>query len=431
MMREQFIEYYTPADIEYKKFLTDGILVLDANVLLSPYKVDATTRNQFFSMLENLRDRIWVPYHAAWEFFQNRPSVLSGEDKVYQNLEKPLQDARDKVRDHLATLVGHPVVTETEGVRLIRHLEDALSLVAKMSSGRDEKLEDALRSDSILAKWEKILEGRIGSKPSEDDSKKYEDSAKERYDKGVPPGNLDAKKLTNKYGDAIIWMQILDYAKSNPAPVLLLTNDVKEDWYRRQSGRTIGPRVELVREMKNVAGVEYYQQRLSAFLSRASEILQQPISNEAIEQVSRTSGLEFSSELERAVAQTLSSIVPMREIYRAINPSAEPPMPNLRFNTSAGSAGIEVVNHSKPLSSLDISYLAEMVQESGIKGLLVVSSSGFTRVAQQEIDTMANRSNYHIEAIHWKESMPEEFLRDAIFRLLEKPISKSVKNIWK
>lgn len=69
-MRAAFSEYYSPTDDEYQAILTAGTIVLDANVLLAPYKLGADARKQTFSILESLRDRLWIPYQAAWEFLR-------------------------------------------------------------------------------------------------------------------------------------------------------------------------------------------------------------------------------------------------------------------------------------------------------------------------------------------------------------------------
>ncbi|GAA4334891.1 PIN-like domain-containing protein [Flaviaesturariibacter amylovorans] len=51
-----------------------------------------------------------------------------------------------------------------------------------------------------------------------------------RYMGRVPPGFQDETKLTNKYGDLIIWREILEYSKAqNIRKVVLVTNDGKKD----------------------------------------------------------------------------------------------------------------------------------------------------------------------------------------------------------
>ena len=47
----------------------------------------------------------------------------------------------------------------------------------------------------------------------------------------VPPGFLDSDKNDNKYGDYIIWKEIISKCKeSNSSAIIIITNDEKSDW---------------------------------------------------------------------------------------------------------------------------------------------------------------------------------------------------------
>ncbi|MEU9699418.1 PIN-like domain-containing protein [Streptomyces sp. NPDC047981] len=377
-MRASFSEYYTPDDSEYERFVSEGMIVLDANVLLTPYRVDAETRVQVFSVLEELKERIWIPYQAGWEFFKNRPNVLGGEDKVYADLEKPLKQALQSIEAHMKTLKGHPVVTDQEQSRITRHLEDAIALVARLGEGRDEKLEDALRLDSILSRWESILEGRVGEAPSGVIREGWIKEAEVRYEAEVPPGYKDASKpLANRYGDALLWLELLEHLKSHreggPDRVLLVTNDAKEDWYREQSGRTIGPRVELVKEMESV-GVKYYQQRLSGFLRRSAQFLAKEVSPEAIQQVTRSSLGDYV-QYEAAVISALQEAFPgMADTRHSVSAKGEI-LPDAIIETSNGPFGVEV-KMVQVIGLKELTQLRGLAEISGLSGLLVVTPTG-------------------------------------------------------
>src|SRR5207244_2596557 len=91
-----------------------------------------------------------------------------------------------------------------------------------------------------------------------------------RYAKGIPPGYADATKPgDNKYGDAVLWIQLLEHARTRAAPIIFVTDDVKEDWWTRVAGRTVGPRPALVEEMGSVAGQAFWMYRAAAFMQYA------------------------------------------------------------------------------------------------------------------------------------------------------------------
>jgi hypothetical protein len=55
---------------------------------------------------------------------------------------------------------------------------------------------------------------------------------KERYGRRMPPGFKDDKKPEDKkYGDLILWYQIIDEAKKSKKPIVLISGDVKDDWW--------------------------------------------------------------------------------------------------------------------------------------------------------------------------------------------------------
>ncbi|WP_226484198.1 PIN domain-containing protein [Streptomyces parvulus] len=304
-MRQQFSEYYSPSDDEYEKFLKEGIISLDANVLLNPYRVDKEARTQVFAVLDNLKERLWVPYQASLEFFTNRPSVMAGEESVYQKLESPLLSARSKIEEHLKTLKYHPVVSAEVHREMLGGIDALLAKVNHLSRERDAKLEDALRNDTILSKWESLLEGRVGERPDDAKSAALLEDAEKRLSKSLPPGYRDAEKDENSAGDAVLWLQLLEHAQTTKRRLILITDDTKDDWYRRHGGKTIGPRVELVREMREKAGVPYYQQTLAAFIRRAGALLHTPISQKTVEQVRSSSINVVAQHYESIVSSAL------------------------------------------------------------------------------------------------------------------------------
>ncbi|WP_143655915.1 PIN-like domain-containing protein [Streptomyces sp. XY006] len=387
-MRDHFNEYYTPDDEEYRKFLTEGTIVLDTNVLLAPYKLDADTRRQVFSVLESVQGRLWVPYQAGWEFFENRPGVIAGEDKIYQELEKPIKDAKAKLESHFSTLRAHPVVTPEEQTAVMRHVEDALAIVHRLSGGRDGKLEDALRADAVLEQWQRLLAGRLGDPPSHETLSARIELAKDRYAKKTPPGYLDAEKEINTYGDALLWLDVLDKVEKSPGHFLLITNDTKEDWYRRQSGRTIGPRVELVREVASVGG-NYYQQKLDAFLKRAARVVDKNVSDKSLEAISRTSEKELQSHLMGRIIHEVRNISPEATLSQPF--SLNGPTVDIIVSTRQGSIGIEVKNYAGKLTARDIKYLEDVLATQAMDGFILVSTSEISPVAIKGLKEAANR----------------------------------------
>lgn len=50
------------------------------------------------------------------------------------------------------------------------------------------------------------------------------------------------------YGDLIVWKQVIQKSKKDKINIILVTDDLKEDWWLKINGKTIGPRFELIKE---------------------------------------------------------------------------------------------------------------------------------------------------------------------------------------
>lgn len=59
------------------------------------------------------------------------------------------------------------------------------------------------------------------------------DDGEKRYKKENPPGYKDAKKKDGirKYSDLIWWKEVIQYARKSRKNIVLVTDDVKEDWW--------------------------------------------------------------------------------------------------------------------------------------------------------------------------------------------------------
>jgi len=93
-----------------------------------------------------------------------------------------------------------------------------------------------------------------------------------------------------KYGDFLVWKQLLEHSKSvNAKSVIFVTDDGKEDWWWKiesDGPKTIGPRPELVEEARASALVEtLLMYNPEGFLKYAKEFLKAQVSEETLKEV--------------------------------------------------------------------------------------------------------------------------------------------------
>jgi hypothetical protein len=116
---------------------------------------------------------------------------------------------------------------------------------------------------------------------------------------GKSPADLGSYEY-NKYGDVILWFQMLDFAKSIRKPILFVTDDGKSDWYlsKEESKGIMKPRPELVQEMLVEANVIVQLYQGYEFLDKATTYLDLQQKPEVIEEAKEISE-QNTLEIER------------------------------------------------------------------------------------------------------------------------------------
>jgi hypothetical protein len=145
------------------------------------------------------------------------------------------------------------------------------------------------------------LRGRIGEAFSKKRLKDVIAEGEARYKEKVPPGYEDEKKRegNDRFGDLIIWFQLIEKAQKEKRAITFVTADEKEDWWKEFQGKTIGPRPELVAEMQSKAGVAFQMLKPERFMAVAAEKLKQDVKPAAIKEVKEVREAESWAALNR------------------------------------------------------------------------------------------------------------------------------------
>ncbi len=122
------------------------------------------------------------------------------------------------------------------------------------------------------------------------------------------------KKSTDQYGDLVVWHEIMEYAARTQRPIILITDDQKPDWWQQSSGKTVGPRPELVQEMLDNAHVQFYMYTPKNFLERAQSFLgfqdsQAQVTVDEVDAINRADAELFLETLRDENQQQLNSLV--------------------------------------------------------------------------------------------------------------------------
>ena len=285
-MKKLFPGYYRPTEKEFSDLWNNCIFVFDANVLLNLYRYSLETREELLGILKDNADRLWLPHQAALEYHRSRLVVIQKTASAYEDIQNLLKDSLKKIENDLHSLVGkgrHPFVNETYFIEKITNFFTEIQTeLDKLSQSHPDLIED----DPIQKAITDLFQDRVGSPYLTEQLTKIYQEGKDRYEKKIPPGYLDSEKdESKKYGDLILWHQIIDYAKVQKRPIILVTDDRKDDWWKKIKGQTIGPQPELIQEIVIETGILFYMYSADPFMEKAHDYLKRDINQKAVDEV--------------------------------------------------------------------------------------------------------------------------------------------------
>lgn len=297
-MKSAFPGHFANDPDDLKALWEDSLIVVDANVLLSLYRYSDNTRNEFLDVFGKLKERLWIPHQVAKEYLKNRINVISDQAKSYEDAIKNIE----ALRKGLESSKQHPFIS---GELLKDTFECFDRVIAELKQSK-EQYDNKINNDDIKNIVGDIFDGKVGVGYSDERLEQAITEGKVRYDNNVPPGFKDIKKSGGAsfedrlapYGDYICWLQILDKSTSDKCNIIFVTGDLKDDWWLRPNGRTVGPLPELIEEFVRKTSQRFYMYMPDRFLQRAGDYLKQAVSQEAMKEARdvQLEGVEFTPE---------------------------------------------------------------------------------------------------------------------------------------
>ena len=303
-MRDLFPAYYRKTPSELKELWANAAIVLDANVLLNLYRYPTDARNDLINLLRNLSNRIWIPYQVALEYQVNRPAVIAAQKKRFSEVRNVISDVQGQLSGEFGKLQLQKRHSVIRPAKLLNDVGAVFQSFLKDLEPFEAQQLDVLDEDSIRSSLDDLLGGQIGPPARQQELDAICNEGKERFANRMPPGFEDDSKSKDKnplqfsnglkferrFGDLIVWKQTIALAQANQFRFLIfVTDDEKSDWWRKidsNGPKTLGPRPELVEEIRRDGGVENFTIHSSeSFMIAAKEYLGLDISQSSIEQI--------------------------------------------------------------------------------------------------------------------------------------------------
>lgn len=276
-MRRAFSGYYAPSRGHIDKLWREATFAFDANVLLGLYRYSPKTRDLMFKQIEGLVTRVWLPYQAALEYQRGRMKVIRDQQRGYREAETAVDNVLRGLKKELKQFEQrHPYI---DPQRITGEFEKTSERVKSSLRKMGTRHPDLARRDSIRSKLDPLFKGKIGETPAGERRAALFADAERRIDLRIPPGYADiGKEGARRLGDAVMWLQLLDQARTHKKPFIFITDDAKQDWWDVDTSPPL-PRPELIQEMLDVAGVRFWMYSTTDFLRRSQEL--ERVSSEA------------------------------------------------------------------------------------------------------------------------------------------------------
>ncbi len=296
-------------ELDFQKIWENGIFVFDANVLLDLYRLPKSASKDLVDILKDkkLKDRIWIPFQVLIEFLNNRFEAISDQKNKFNSVRTIINDTisqYDELMDNLVSELNklklkqrHSLInpdkyiSEEKIKKGIKFLNDFIGALDNL----EDKQSDVNDIDEVKKVVLEIFNDKIGKSFTKEELAEIYKEGNKRYEDKIPPGYKDIKKegfhvfedkeYVRKYGDLIFWKEIIQKAKSDKIEYLVLvTGDIKEDWWFEKRGMKLGPRNELLNEIYYNAPelITFYMYDTSSFLKYAKKLLRIEVKDSSI-----------------------------------------------------------------------------------------------------------------------------------------------------
>lgn len=310
-----------------KELFDNSIIIFDTSSLLDFYFfTDENIHELEEKLFKQIKARLYLTFQSHFEFLKNKDKVKlkpidsynslinkikgnndSGHIEEIENVIKQTNSiVSDEIRGHLKTLQEkvtknnkHPYLKSANFSEFHGQLHEFEKKITefktqfeifKKSLIEEIELQKNIFKDVNEDKVLPILENyfNITNEPELTAILEYIKEGEFRYKNQIPPGYLDeeGKIGFQKYGDLIVWKEILTLAKSKKTNIILVINDVKEDWWHLDDKKKhISPRYELIKEFTDTTNKNFWMYDISNFLHKANNYISTSIDSETIEDI--------------------------------------------------------------------------------------------------------------------------------------------------
>lgn len=248
-IREQFKGYSDYTSKEYNRIWKEGFIVIDTNILLNFYRYTDETREKMYEMLSECKQRLWIPYQVAKEYYDNKLNTIADSIGSFENLKKEIDKNIGQIEKKVNDFGANRLECKDTIKAKLEELQRNIITVIDEEENKRKKNASEEEVEKIIFD---LFDDNMGDEIQEDEYNKMKEEGLRRFKEQIPPGYKDSAKEEN--GDYYIFYSIIKKAKELDKDVIFITDDVKEDWFIRIGGQTKGGHYKLLNEFYKETG---------------------------------------------------------------------------------------------------------------------------------------------------------------------------------
>lgn len=283
------MSYIFPFEEFKELWESSPLVVLDTNGFLNLYRYSTDTTNQILKILDTIPiEQFWLPAQVVHEYKKNRQAVITREHSKYKEVTKEVERIMLVTKNDIDKQFSKfnkfrfPKVKDFEA-----KIYAAIESIKEESKNYKEEIKDEVKQNEKMLSDDNVKEfidylvinERVGDPFDTIQLLQIYSEGEQRYQYKLPPGYMDLEKdktdntKRDKFGDLILWKQLLNFAQENNDGIIFITNDEKEDWWiLDKNDIPLRPRDELFEEFKEYSDQTLVIMNLTSFINHVSII---------------------------------------------------------------------------------------------------------------------------------------------------------------
>lgn len=257
------------------------LVVFDTNVLLDLYRLPEETLEHLIDQFDEKLELFWIPKQVYIEYLRNSERNRNSQINLCKELKTKVIQNLNNLEGNVNKIFSNEGKYKSEKFKDFKIIlkEDLSTLRSNMKKNLKEIEDELNKSNTIVSKDFDIINNFVKAIKADTSFSQLElidiyEEGEKRYKYDISPGFTDKNKNgIDKYGDLIIWKEILRKVNGTQCNVIFIQNEKKEDWW---SGKERNQIPDVLKEEFNnatLSGSNLYMMNFDEFLNHFATML--------------------------------------------------------------------------------------------------------------------------------------------------------------